>query len=117
MVDRVMDLWERALKAVEAQDFSGVETEIDWVIKQRLLERYMKSTISLMTSALPNSISRITTSVANEDCSICWSVKVSQPASPTMPRCSRRKRCPANDTSQGEETRQTRPRASPGLHR
>ena len=42
MVDRVMDLWERALKAVEAQDFSGVETEIDWVIKQRLLERYMK---------------------------------------------------------------------------
>ena len=42
MVDRVMDLWERALKAVEAQDFSGVEKEIDWVIKQRLLERYMK---------------------------------------------------------------------------
>jgi proteasome accessory factor A len=42
MIDRVMDLWERGLKAVEAQDFSAVETEIDWVIKQRLLDRYMK---------------------------------------------------------------------------
>jgi proteasome accessory factor A len=41
MIDRVMDLWERSLKAIEAQDFSGVETEIDWVIKQRLLQRYM----------------------------------------------------------------------------
>ena len=41
MIDRIMDLWERSLKAVEAQDFSGVETEIDWVIKQRLLDRYM----------------------------------------------------------------------------
>ena len=39
MTDRIMDLWERSLKAVEAQDFSGVETEIDWVIKQRLLDR------------------------------------------------------------------------------
>ncbi len=41
MIDRVMDLWERSLKAVESQDFTGVETEIDWVIKKRLLDRYM----------------------------------------------------------------------------
>ena len=38
---RVLDLWERSLKAVEAQDFSAVETEIDWIIKQRLIDRYM----------------------------------------------------------------------------
>ena len=38
---RVLDLWERSLKAVEAQDFSAVETEIDWIIKKRLVERYM----------------------------------------------------------------------------
>ena len=38
---RVLDLWERSLKAVEAQDFSAVDTEIDWVIKKRLIERYM----------------------------------------------------------------------------
>ncbi len=38
---RVLDLWERSLKAVEAQDFSAVDTEIDWIIKKKLLDRYM----------------------------------------------------------------------------
>ncbi|MGA1146163.1 MAG: Pup--protein ligase [Candidatus Nanopelagicales bacterium] len=38
---RVLDLWERSLKAVEAQDFSAVDTEIDWIIKKKLIERYM----------------------------------------------------------------------------
>ncbi len=38
---RVLDLWERTLTAVESQDFSLVEREIDWIIKLRLLERYM----------------------------------------------------------------------------
>lgn len=38
---RVLDLWERSLKAVEAQDFSAVDTEIDWIIKWKLLQRYM----------------------------------------------------------------------------
>jgi len=35
-----MDLWERTLKAVESEDLSLVEREIDWVIKYRLLDRY-----------------------------------------------------------------------------
>ncbi len=38
---QVLDLWERTLAAVESQDFGPVEREIDWVIKKRLLERYM----------------------------------------------------------------------------
>ncbi len=38
---RVLDLWERSLKAVEAQDFAAVETEIDWIIKKKLIDRYM----------------------------------------------------------------------------
>ena len=38
--ERVLDLWERALKAVESGDLSLVEREIDWVIKYKLLERY-----------------------------------------------------------------------------
>jgi len=38
--DRALDLWERTLKAVESEDLSLVEREIDWVIKYRLLERY-----------------------------------------------------------------------------
>lgn len=41
VIDRVMDLWERTLKAVESEDLSAVEREIDWVIKYRLLERYL----------------------------------------------------------------------------
>lgn len=39
-LDYVVDLWERQLTAIETQDFSAVDTEIDWVIKQKLLRRY-----------------------------------------------------------------------------
>jgi proteasome accessory factor A len=39
-IDRVLDLWERTLKAVESGDLSLVEREIDWVIKYNLIERY-----------------------------------------------------------------------------
>ena len=37
---RVVDLWKRTLQAIETQDFSDVDREIDWVIKRSLLERY-----------------------------------------------------------------------------
>lgn len=37
---RVVDLWKRTLRAIETQDFSGVDREIDWVIKRSLLDRY-----------------------------------------------------------------------------
>ncbi|MDV2433316.1 Pup--protein ligase [Corynebacterium tuberculostearicum] len=37
---RVVDLWQRILQAIETQDFSGVDRQIDWVIKLELLERY-----------------------------------------------------------------------------
>ncbi len=39
-IDHVMDLWGRTLDAVEAQDFAKVDTEIDWVIKRKLFQRY-----------------------------------------------------------------------------
>ena len=38
---RVIDLWTRSVTAVDTGDLSLVEREIDWVIKLRLLERYM----------------------------------------------------------------------------
>ncbi|ATY12199.1 Pup--protein ligase [Amycolatopsis nivea] len=38
--ERVVELWGRALEAVEEQDFSKIDTEIDWAIKHRLVERY-----------------------------------------------------------------------------
>ncbi len=38
---RTLDLWRRMLQSVADQDFDPVATEIDWVIKQRLIERYM----------------------------------------------------------------------------
>jgi proteasome accessory factor A len=39
---RVLELWGRSLKAIEANDLSVIEREIDWVIKLRLIERYME---------------------------------------------------------------------------
>jgi proteasome accessory factor A len=39
-IERTLDLWERCLKAVESDDLSLVEREIDWVIKLKLIDRY-----------------------------------------------------------------------------
>ncbi|GAB3994978.1 Pup--protein ligase [Nocardioides marmoraquaticus] len=40
VVDQVLDLWERGLKAVDSGDLSMVDREIDWVIKWKLIDRY-----------------------------------------------------------------------------
>jgi len=39
-VETILDLWERGLDAVVSGDHSGVDTELDWAIKERLLRRY-----------------------------------------------------------------------------
>jgi len=39
---QVVELWGRTLDAVEEQDFSKIDTEIDWAIKHRLVERYRR---------------------------------------------------------------------------
>ncbi|MFD0853224.1 proteasome accessory factor PafA2 family protein, partial [Actinomadura adrarensis] len=39
---RVLDLWERTLRAVETGDLDLVSREIDWVTKYRLIERYRR---------------------------------------------------------------------------
>jgi proteasome accessory factor A len=36
----VLDLWQRTLQAVETDNLALVETEIDWVMKYQLLDRY-----------------------------------------------------------------------------
>ncbi|WP_270888022.1 Pup--protein ligase [Pedococcus sp. 5OH_020] len=38
---QVLDLWERTLRAIGSGDLSLVETEIDWVIKHKLISEYM----------------------------------------------------------------------------
>ncbi|GAA1986130.1 Pup--protein ligase [Amycolatopsis minnesotensis] len=38
--EKVIELWGRALDAVEQQDFTKIDTEIDWAIKHRLVEQY-----------------------------------------------------------------------------
>jgi proteasome accessory factor A len=38
--ERVLDLWERTLQAIESGDLNKVEREIDWVTKYKLIERY-----------------------------------------------------------------------------
>ncbi len=40
LTDRVMELWDRTLDAVERQDLGLIDREIDWAIKHRLVERY-----------------------------------------------------------------------------
>ncbi|MGH3984028.1 MAG: Pup--protein ligase [Pseudonocardiaceae bacterium] len=40
LTDRVMELWDRTLSAVERGDLSLIDREIDWAIKHRLVERY-----------------------------------------------------------------------------
>ena len=40
MAERVLELWGRTLDAIEAEDLSKIDREIDWAIKYRLMERY-----------------------------------------------------------------------------
>src|SRR5664280_2249934 len=40
VTEQVLDLWGRTLKAVQSQDLSAVDTEIDWVIKKKLIDAY-----------------------------------------------------------------------------
>ncbi|MEV8451860.1 Pup--protein ligase [Streptomyces sp. NPDC052095] len=39
-VAQVLELWGRTLDAVEEEDLDRIETEIDWVMKYKLIERY-----------------------------------------------------------------------------
>ncbi|MFG2297501.1 Pup--protein ligase [Streptomyces sp. NPDC048603] len=39
-VEQVLELWGRTLDAVEAEDLDRIGTEIDWVMKYKLIERY-----------------------------------------------------------------------------
>lgn len=40
-VDWVLDLWARTLDAIESGDHSGIDTEIDWAIKKKLLDSWV----------------------------------------------------------------------------
>src|SRR5438067_5128806 len=40
VTERVLDLWDRTLTAVETGDLGLVSREIDWIIKYQLIERY-----------------------------------------------------------------------------
>ena len=43
-VEKILDLWARALDAVESGDPTPIATEIDWAIKGRLIERFRAKT-------------------------------------------------------------------------
>ncbi|GAA0419728.1 Pup--protein ligase [Streptomyces luteireticuli] len=47
-VERVLELWGRALEAIRDEDLDRISTEIDWVMKHQLIERYRaKNNISM----------------------------------------------------------------------
>ncbi|MDQ4501027.1 Pup--protein ligase [Sinomonas sp. ASV322] len=39
-VARILGLWERTLDAIESGDTSGIDTEVDWAIKKKLIDSY-----------------------------------------------------------------------------
>ncbi|WP_030560279.1 Pup--protein ligase [Streptomyces aureocirculatus] len=39
-VEQVLELWGRTLEAIETEDLDRIATEIDWVMKYKLIERY-----------------------------------------------------------------------------
>lgn len=41
-VDQILDLWRRGIAAVRTGDHSGVETELDWAIKHKVILRYQE---------------------------------------------------------------------------
>jgi proteasome accessory factor A len=41
-IDQIMDLWSRTLQAISSQDFSSIDTEIDWAIKHKFMTAYAK---------------------------------------------------------------------------
>ncbi|WP_159616489.1 Pup--protein ligase [Arthrobacter zhaoguopingii] len=41
-VPAVLSLWERTLDAIETGDTSAIDREVDWAIKKKLVDRYMK---------------------------------------------------------------------------
>jgi proteasome accessory factor A len=51
VVARTMELWERTIKAVGAQDISLIDREIDWAIKLRMIDRYMSKHSIPLSSA------------------------------------------------------------------
>lgn len=40
-VPAILDLWARVLDAVETGDTTGIDTEVDWAIKKKLIDRYL----------------------------------------------------------------------------
>jgi proteasome accessory factor A len=40
-VPAVLSLWERTLDAIASGDTSGIDKEVDWAIKKKLVDRYM----------------------------------------------------------------------------
>ncbi len=86
--DAILDLWERGIDAVRTQDFSLVETELDWAIKHKIVTRYqerlgLRSSTTLVSRA---SNSRFTTSRRNTGCSIACKRRDSCAASSPKPQ-------------------------------
>ncbi len=50
VTDRVLELWGRTLRAVETGNLSLIDTEIDWAIKKKLIDRYSERNNLELTS-------------------------------------------------------------------
>ncbi len=50
-VPRILDLWDRVLDAVETGDTTRIDTEVDWAIKKKLIDRYLSRSGETLESA------------------------------------------------------------------
>jgi proteasome accessory factor A len=58
LVPQVLELWGRTLEAVATGNLAAVETEIDWVIKRRLIERYQVKHGIALSDPAPGAVLR-----------------------------------------------------------
>ena len=94
IVDRVLDLWERTLRAVAEDKLALIDTEIDWAIKLKLLDRYaIKHKLASPTLGSRSLTWPTTTFAGPAACSPCWSGAVLLPGSRPIRPSSVRKQC------------------------
>jgi proteasome accessory factor A len=91
---RVVELWGRTLDAVESQNLSLIDREIDWAIKHRLVERYRERNGLDLASARVAQLDLAYHDIRRgAACSTCCSARGWWSGSPTTGR-SRRPRTP-----------------------
>ena len=95
----MLELWGRVLKAVDTEDLSLIDREIDWATKFSLIERYRaKRDLPLAPRGSPRWTSPTTTSAAPAACTTCSSAPARSTGCAHEPRVFEAKNVPPQTT-------------------